>query len=245
MEKEIGFGKWLLGEKYESCSSTCLVKSINENEGDLVKAQELVGGEIDGDKITFATKEEAAQAKSTLLSKGIDARIGNRNPLALFIGKPDSREKGKYGMGPFAAEIVKAISENPSAKAEVDRLVKEKGAEVKDTYSGADLEEIFSRMELKKYSKTIPAIPNEEKGETELNRQEEDEKTMEFLKLFPDFESPIDLIISKFKEGENVCPYVRTFIKRGWLGDKNNILSVAKTNKIPNYQELENQLENC
>jgi hypothetical protein len=238
------FKKWLLGSKYETCASGC---SINEasTPDEVLKAQGLVGGKIEDDKLLFASREEIEIAKKTLRENGINSYTGNRNPLALFIGTPNVKNKGKYGMGPFAAEIIKAIESNPSAKAEIDRLVKEKGLSVKPTYSGADLEDMFNRMELKKYSKSIPNIPNEEKGEVELDRQEEDEKTMEFLKLFPDFESPIDLIISKFKEGENVCPYVRTFIKRGWLGDKNNILSVARANKLENLQSLENQLENC
>jgi len=237
------FKTWLLGE----CANSCSTNKINEADtNDIEQAQEIVGGEIvDGKGLQFSTKEEVANAKKQLTDNGIASYFGNRNPFVLFIGKADVTTGGRYGMGPFAAEVIKGVENNPSAKAELDKLVKEKGYEVQDTYTGADLESIFNRMELKKYSKSIPAIPNIETGEVEIDRMEQDQKTIEFIQMFPDFDNAVDLVLSKFKAGENVCPYVRTFLKREWLGNKNDVLNTAKANGLPNLKELEIQLENC
>lgn len=243
------FKSWLLGECANSCtvSGSGTSTSINEAEdSEIETAQAIVGGElVSGKGLQFASKEEVLQAKQTLDDEGLDSYTGNRNPLLLFIGKPNVGATGKYGMGPFAADVLKGVKNNPSAKAELDKLVKEKGKEPQEEYTGADLEDIFSRMELKKYSKIIPAVPNTDEGEEVLDRGEQDEKTIEFMKMFPEYDNAVDLILDKFKAGEVVCPYVRAFLKKQWLVSKNDILSVAKTNKLPNYDELEIQIQKC
>ena len=243
------FKSWLLGECANSCtvSGTGTSTSINEAEdSEIETAQAIVGGEVvSGKGLQFASKEEVLQAKQTLDDEGLDSYTGNRNPLLLFIGKPDVGATGKYGMGPFAADVLKGVKNNPSAKAELDKLVKEKGKEPQEEYTGADLEDIFSRMELKKYSKTIPAIPNTDAGEEELDRGEQDEKTIEFMQMFPEYDNAVDLVLDKFKSGENVCPYVRTFLRKQWLVSKNDVLNTAKANKLPNYSELEIQIQKC
>lgn len=215
--------------------------SVTEaSEEDINSAFELVGGTVVAGKgLEFKSVEEVKVAKSILDSKEIASYTSNRTPLILFIGMPATTATGKYGMGPFAAEVLKAVESNPSAKKELDKLVADKKAEVKPTYTGSELETIFSRMELKKYSKILQSVPNKDEGEDDIDAGEVDAKLMEFRSMFSEYDNPVDMIIDKFKNGENIIPYLRIFNKHGWV-TKKEILAVANAN---GYSDLITQLE--
>ena len=183
------------------------------------------------------------KAKELADEKGIKTYLSNRSPNKLFIGEPaklsGSKRAGYDVDTGFTADIVRLTSDVAIKKA-LDAYIKEKGLTPPETYTVDFLSDSLKRVELKKLLKELPAMARTEEEE------EENQNLLEFITMFkkPDgssYDHPADYIVDQFKDGVNICPIARLFVRKQYV-TPNELITILKSNR---HNDIVEQLKTC
>ena len=197
-------------------------KEIKNDEAIISSLKELAHDEginivsVGPNYIELNDKDDVDLLKELADNEDIPSYISNRMPRRLYSGESDKSKRKEYGgSGVFAVNILKLVDGDEDMKDVLDELVEKKGGKVKDEYTADYLDDLFSRMELKKYYKQLPSLAVGRDPKSKVSHaSEENEHVLEFAMLYkkPDgssYDHPFDYVAEQYKAGVPICPIAR------------------------------------